>query len=465
MKKISRTPEVPKTLSNTRSSRRTLNESMKKLFPHDVLIAPTNAKSAGIKLLSRPLAPHSSNPKAHTPDPKPHKSDRKSVNKENLGFSRTCPRSNLRLSEAHKGGEGQPLSDNTSPYKDALSPRATHTTIKKGQMPDFVIKALIDYSREFTSVGGVVVTAHCVVHEGKKAKFIIRGSSRAPGLCSKCAVKLAKEGYSVDEILLENEEVAKKAQLEEFLAGLNKVVDKYEQLERVKAAKLSEYVKISQRRVGCVETLFSQLRAILEVKKQFWVESVKGDVEGMVQDMDNYGRWLSDNKSELVLMKNDIKSNYSDIIEKVDKTKFMEILGHFSEKLREIDVCASETSIREPVPSEAIDIKTISAHFDNVVEKLLLNFSANNYPKPHQREKRPNARPDNFLISQSCSIKQQVADSGVSIDFNKVDADNIYYNFNIEKGFDSSLRLASETLLSQETLKGANSVLYNNVFK
>lgn len=452
MKKISKTPEIPKPSINSRPSRQRLNESMRHLLTRDGV--NTSSKQTTKKFLNRKGTINTDSVNKQNKLSKKSRIDN-NLHKDHLGFMKTCNIRKNRLSYSTKHNETpSPTYTTISPYNEIISPRATHSTIRKGQMPDSIVKQLADYDGGYKPVNDTMVTINCIIHNDKKSKFMIKGNHRIPGLCSKCAVKLAKDGYCIDEISIESSEKTKKTQLDNFLVDLNKIIDKYDNLEKRRSVKIAENIKLAKLRINKIELLFQEFINVLETKKRVWIDSIKADIDSIVQDVDNFGIWLRDNKSELNLMKNDIKSNFNDIIERVDKIKFIEILGHFNDKLHEINVCAIETSIREPSPFIPIDNKSIITQFDALIERFLLNNGQNTFPNRSSKIKQQNTTPDYFISSQSFSLQQQANDLGSSINIDKIGIDSIYKNYIMDKGFDSSIRVVSETLLSQETIKG-----------
>lgn len=465
MKKISRTPEIPKPTQTIAYSRKRINESMQLLFPRDINKQPI--KESAFNFMSKGNSTSSTNSKSQTIIARQNVNhERNSCGKTSLSLTKTYSLSKTILTDGTKLSAPSRAQDNSvSPLRETKSPRGTFSTIRKGQLPDSIVKLLGEYKGGFKDVGDFKVTIDCIMHQHKKAKFMVRGVMRAPGLCSKCAVKLAKEGNWVEEIIEENPEQAKKMQLKDFLSDLNHVFDKYDELERTKNAKINECLSTAQKKITMIETLFNDLKNILDDKKNLWINSIKSDADSAGYDLVNYGRWINDNRSELNLMKNDIKANYSDIIERVDKSKFVEILSHFREKLQEIDACGHETSLGELQSVGNIDSKAITSQFDMAVERILMSTTKGGYLKSNLGGPRINSRFDNFVVSQTGSIKPLTSESGVSIDFGKVGLDNIYFNYNCDRFNENSCRVNSDTLLSKETLKQTSSLALIKSFK
>lgn len=465
MKKFSKTPEMPKSSKHTINAHKRLNESMQLLFPRENI--KSSSKQNVMKFLSKNGNPNTYHSKGQTLVSGHQRNDeRPSFEHVSSTLTKTYSLNKTMLSAGTKiSSPLNPQDNSVSPNKDIKSPRGTLTTIRKGQLPDSMVKMLGEYKGGYRDVEDFNVTNNCIMHHNKKAKFMVRGCIRSAGLCSKCAVKLAKDGYGVEELLIEDTEMTKKAQLETFLGDLHKVLDKYDNLDRIRAYKAGDYVKTGQKRINLIETLFKDLHNILTAKKQTWIDIVKSDIENVGQDIENYGRWINDNRSELNIMKSDIKSNYHDIIQKVDQFKFNEILNHFKEKLQEINICGDETSFREPRNFDYLDNKAIITQFDILIERLLTKNTYGGFSKANSKLLKSTGRYDNFVNSQTISLKPPTTESGVSIDFNKIEIDNIYFNYNNLKPQDSSFGFTSDALLSRETNKHPTSLGHLTSYK
>ena len=456
---------MPRVPTKPAYPRRRLNESMQLLFPRETV--KSHAKQNFRKHLNKDGGVQGNHAKSQTLASRNVRNDgRKDNEKETKTLTKAYSLNKTMLSNGTKtSAPSLPQDSSISPNKGPNSPRATLSTVKKGQLPDSMVKMLAEYTGGFRDVEDFMVSTNCIAHNSKKAKFMVRGRMQSAGLCSKCAVMLAKDGYWVEEISLESSAQKKRTQLETFVRDLNRCVERYDSLQERKASKVDEYVQNAQTRLDIVEGLFRGLRDCLEAKKQNWVESIRSDLDRSVYDVENYGRWLADNKAELNLMRTDIKSNYNDIIERVDRPKFEEILSHFKEKLQELSLCAEETSLPHVTAPEKLDSKGVVSQFDTLTERLLLNNTQGSYPRLQSRLMKSNINYDNILISQTASLKQPTNESGVSIEFAKPDIDNIYFNYGSERFNDRSFGIRSEALLSDENIKPTGSVGQLNGYK
>lgn len=452
MKKFSRTPDIPKLGAIAKGSRRALNESMQLLFVREN--ARTDNKQRVVKLLNKYGSEAPNHSKSQTLVDRRIVFDHRSTPDKESAFNKTYSLNRTMLSNGTKTSTPFiPHDSSVSPNKQTNSYRATLSTIRKGQLPDSMIRVLAEYKGKFRKVEDFMVSVNCMMHEYKKAKFMVRGNMRAAGLCSKCAVKLAKDGYSVDEMKEENAEDSKQGQMEAFLAEVSRCIEKYDYMDKLRSIRANEYIKQAQKRLDLIDSLFTDLKVIIESKRLDWVTEVKVEAELVGLDAESYGRWIAENKSELNLMKNDIKTNYNQIIERVDNLKFQEIMNHFRQKLGEIRTCGNETSFQDLQTPESFDPKALLIQFESHLDRILTCYNKDTRNSATPRLIRTKNKQGHLLISQPGTLNHDTYESGVSIDLGKIEVNNTYFNYHTERSNNKSFKAISEALLFSDPTK------------
>lgn len=257
----------------------------------------------------------------------------------------------------------QSVSPKSSHYKSVASPQyspgeQSHNMASKSKSQ--MRESKIDLFFDFDSYTGprvvvskdVMINEYCIDHPDKKSKFYIKNNIFSKedgdmklyrGFCSKCSVQMAMKGFTVEEVMREDE-FNRKARIEGFLQLLAKIQkNDLIKLNKVQnaTALLNAYYKQQQ---DIVDNVFYEIGEILRQKKQIIVHSINLFKETSFAQLDSLSAAIKVKLDTINAMKSDIDSNLEKIITKIDTSPFNQILTNYEHNLDNLNKQITERS-------------------------------------------------------------------------------------------------------------------------
>ena len=282
--------------------------------------------------------------------------------KQNRGAMSVSPKSNN-------------LKPGSSPFRSPES--QSQSTRPKSNLRDSRIDLLFDlenYKGARLSIRkNLLINEYCIDHPDKKSKFYITngifskdiGEAKLNrGFCSKCSVQIAMKGFSLEEVL-KDEEQDRKTKIDAFLRALTQTEQKdsgrVDNLRAVAAASDSHFERQAER----AESVFQELVGLLEEKRSQVLQELKRDQGVTSEELAEVKRLLEIKLDTIQAMKNDIETNLEKIITKIDSDPFNQIMANY-----ELTISNLEQQILEAAKLEAAFIKKNEAGFSKFRQAL-----------------------------------------------------------------------------------------------
>lgn len=151
--------------------------------------------------------------------------------------------------------------------------------------------------------------------------------------CSKCAILLVSQGKKV----MENSELARKAQIEEFGAQAKASSKKIQFLKQSIDIKKFDVYKFYELQLSKIEEVFREFEGALKVFKQGLLQKFQAERDVYDTLYSDAMSTLAAHQQEIDRMNGDITLNYQKIITAVEPQPFQEIMAQYAAKVRAID--------------------------------------------------------------------------------------------------------------------------------
>jgi hypothetical protein len=250
----------------------------------------------------------------------------------------------------------QSVSPKSSHYKSMASPQYSpgsnnrnQSTRSRSHLQESKIDMLYDletYTGPRVAVTkDLIINEYCINHPDKKSKFYITNNIFAKdvgnnslnrGFCSKCSVQMAMKGFSVEEVLKE-EEFCRKDRIERFLLLLSNV--QKADFIKLNKAQNSQAMMVSHYRtqIDVVEQVFDSISEAILKKKQAMIHRIGLFKETSLAQVDSLCSNLKIKIDTVSAMKNDIESNLDKIITKIDTHPFNQIITNYEKNLTNLE--------------------------------------------------------------------------------------------------------------------------------
>lgn len=285
----------------------------------------------------------------------------------------------------------QSVSPKSSHYKSLASPQyspASNTRHQSTRSRSHLQESKIDLMFDLESYGGsriavnkdLTINEYCINHPDKRSKFYITnnifakdldGGKLNRGFCSKCSVQIAMKGFSVEEVLKE-EEFGRKERIEHFLQLLSNV--QKTDLVKLNKAQNSQAFLVShyRKQAGVVEQVFDSIMQTVAEKKQAMLHRVGLFKETSLAQVDSLCTNLKVKLDTVAAMKSDIESNLDKIITKIDTSPFNQIISNYETNLATLERQIIERSIISKVSISAGTSSELDIKLGNIMDDLLL---------------------------------------------------------------------------------------------
>ena len=242
-----------------------------------------------------------------------------------------------------------------SEYSPFRSPESqTQSTRSKSNLRNSRIDLLYDlenYNGPKLSLDkDVAINEFCIDHPDKKSKFYITngifskdfGDSKLNrGFCSKCSVQVAMKGFTLEEVIKEDE-FDRKIRIDNFLEFLNTTEEKeVRRLQNIISAMngTSSYLNNQIKRM---EQAFAGVFKSLELKRKKVMGELKANQKHNKNCFAELSELINVKLKTIDAMKKDIDSNLDKIISRIDKEPFNQIITNY-----ELNILNLESQILE----------------------------------------------------------------------------------------------------------------------
>jgi hypothetical protein len=187
----------------------------------------------------------------------------------------------------------------------------------------------------------ILTNEFCIDHPDKKSKFYITNHIFAKdlgdgkmhrGFCSKCSVQIAMKGFTVEEVLCE-EESERKIRIENFLKMLSEIKSnesaRISRLKVLTAHTINTYDTDISNTVAC----FDELQVIIGRAAKLCKDKLIQSKESVLKQLAEVGTLLQTKLDTVKAMKTDIETNIEKIITKIDTQPFNQIIYNYENNL------------------------------------------------------------------------------------------------------------------------------------
>ena len=233
----------------------------------------------------------------------------------------------------------------SSPFCSPPDRHLQSTNGFKQNLRDSRIDLMFDletYDGPRVSIGkGQLINEYCVDHPDKKCKFYITNNMFTKDLgsvrlnrafCSKCSVQIAMKGFTVEEVL-RDDEFNRKRRIDSFLLMLNSI--RHIETRRLQSVRseANETPSFYAHQLQKTDAFFGRLIDLIKMKHRLVLDRLIQAREAAEEQSSSLTNLINLKLETVQAMRLDIESNLDKIITKIDSEPFNQIISNYEQNI------------------------------------------------------------------------------------------------------------------------------------